>query len=470
MKKLGCRAVLALVLLLGLAGSPPGWAAEGVVQVPLGGVKQIAYQAPILRLSVGNPELVEVSSVSGSSTEVLLKGRQIGSTSLAVWGRDGGQASFVVQVVADVDALGSAIKDLFPGEQVAVQVAGETLLLKGTVSGPEALQAVSDWAEGYRSGLGKEGTRLRVLNRLQLATPQQVQLEVRFAEVSRTSLRRLGLSLLGHKDGNTMGVFSSTEEFGIRPSGAFNDTLPLPVPFTEAAKLVFITKPDASFPFSAVLSALSANGVAKTLSEPTLVALSGQQASLLVGGEQPYLVPLGSQGQYTMEWKTYGIQLDFLPMVLADQTIQLKVNSVVSDLDKSNAINLAGVAVAPLTTRSSSTTVRLRSGQGFAIAGMLSDRLRSTVAKVPLLGDIPILGMLFRTTQSQREETELVVVVTARLVQPVDGGELGPLPGESDLADPNGVQLFLMGWGEVEPKKATSGTGRGRPAGRGGYR
>ena len=475
---LGVRRVLGVLAVLTVLGAAPqiAGASSGVVQVVLGGVKHVAARGSILRLSVGNSDVAEISPVG--STEILIKGKQIGSTTLMVWSREGNQASYTIQVVPDAEEVSEALKALFPGEPLSAQMAGTTLVVRGQVTGPDVVAAVDSWLASYRGSLGKEGARLTMLNRVELPPRQQVQLEVRFAEVSRTAMRKFGMSLVGQYQGHTGGVFGPQAGFpdysklaathrGLGP-------LPLPVtlgeigaPMSESMGVLFMTDPLMELPFHALISVLSSRGMAKTLSEPTLVALSGQKANFLVGGEFPVPIPLGFN-QVSIEYKKFGVQLQFEPVVLKDKAIQLKVGTTVSDLDFTRTIQLQSVAVPSLTSRTSETTVRLRAGQSFAIAGLLSDKMRTTVDKVPLLGDIPVLGMLFRSKQYQREETELIVLVTANLVEPQDSRRVPPLPGEDVISDPNDFELFLMGWGEVDrPVRSKRGS---RPAGRVGFR
>jgi pilus assembly protein CpaC len=180
------------------------------------------------------------------------------------------------------------------------------------------------------------------------------------------------------------------------------------------------------------------------LAEPTLVAMTGQEAKFLAGGEVP--IPVASVlGQVTVEFKQFGIQLKFVPTVLGDGNISLKLMTEVSELDPSNGITLNSITIPGLDTRSSETTIRVHDGQSFAIAGLLSDRVRSTISKVPLLGDIPVLGALFRSSSYQRDETELLVVVTTHLAQPVGPADAPALPGEEELNDPDDFELFLLG-------------------------
>jgi pilus assembly protein CpaC len=226
------------------------------------------------------------------------------------------------------------------------------------------------------------------------------------------------------------------------------------------------------FPFSAMLSLLETNGLAKVLAEPTLVTLSGQEARFLAGGEFP--IPLvGALGQVTVHWKKFGILLNFTPTVIGD-TIHLKLGAEVSDIDSSLAITVGGSTIPGLTSRQSETTVRLGDGQSFAIAGLLSDRTRSSIAEVPVLGQIPILGALFRSTAFRRDETELLVLVTARMAAPLAPHQVPPLPTEFQLNDPDDFSLFLLGIDgidrDVKVKTASAETiPAGGPAGSRGF-
>lgn len=465
------RAVVALVF-AALLGAAPGVAdasSSGVVQVVLGGVKHVAARGSILRLSVGNSDVAEISPVG--ATEILIKGKRIGSTTLMVWSREGDKASYTIQVVPDAEEISQSLKDVFVGETLSAEMAGTTLVVRGQVSGPEAAAGVESWLASYRASLGQDGARMTVLNRVQLPPLQQVQLEVRFAEVSRAAMRKFGMSLIGQYQGHTAGLFGPQAGFPDYSKLAETDfglgAIPMQAPMAESMGILVMSDPLMELPFHALLSVLSSRGMAKTLSEPTLVALSGQKANFIVGGEFPVPIPLGFN-QVSIEYKKFGVQLQFEPVVLKDNAIQMKVGATVSDLDFTRTIRLQSVAVPSLTTRSSETTVRLRTGQSFAIAGLLSDKMRTTVDKIPLLGDIPVLGMLFRSKQYQREETELIVVITANLVEPQDSKRMPPLPGEDVISDPNDFELFLMGWGEVDrPIRSRQAA---RPAGRVGFR
>ena len=288
----------------------------------------------------------------------------------------------------------------------------------------------------------------KVANLMRVSGNQQVQLEVKFAEVSRTALRSMGINVF-HRD------LAGTRVAGIVQPGTAPGTF-LAVPGAGSAQVPDIFPPAtgggfslffsglSSFPFSAILSILEANGLSKTLAEPTLVAMSGQDAKFLAGGEFPIPVSTGL-GAVGVQWKKFGIILNFTPTVIADGALHLKLAAEVSDIDPTRSVTISGFSIPGLTSRQSETTVRLMDGQSFAIAGLLSDRVRSTINRIPLLGDLPILGALFRSVSYQRDESELLVVVTAHLAKPVAPHEAPHLPTENELNDPSDIQLFLFG-------------------------
>jgi len=199
-----------------------------------------------------------------------------------------------------------------------------------------------------------------------------------------------------------------------------------------------------NFPFSSMLSLLESTGMAKLLAEPTLVAMSGQEAKFLAGGEFP--IPMSSGlGAVTVQWKKFGIMLAFTPTVVGEGLLNLKLSTEVSDIDASRSVTVGGFSVPGLTSRQSETTVRLSDGQSFAIAGLMSSRMRSQIDKIPLLGDLPILGALFRSISYSRDESELLVIVTAHLARPMAPHEVPRLPTEDEQNDPNDFELFLLG-------------------------
>jgi len=454
-------------------------AATRIVDLEVGQSRILQMANPIGRVSVANPDVADVKVIT--STEIQVTAAKVGTTHLSVWDKSDKAFVMDVRVARNLEELRKQLKDLFPGESIEVTAAGDLVVVSGEVGDVRMPQRAVDVALLHSE---------RVANLIRVRGNQQVQLEVRFAEVSRSGMRQMGLNFFYQsvdpvRQGGLFapetpaGNFIPREPRNLPPfqPGTGNTGFPAPQqapalafqPHAGAFSVFFSNTPE--FPFSAILSLLVQNGLAKTLAEPTLVAMSGQEAKFLAGGELP--IPLATGlGSVTVEFKKFGIQLVFTPTVIADDTIHLKMMTEVSEPDPLLSITLGGFTIPGLTSRQSETTVRLKDGQSFAIAGLLSDKIRSLVKKVPLLGDIPILGALFRSTSFQREETELMVVVTARLVRPLAPHEVPPMPGEDEVNDPDDFQLFLLGrqsrnWGE--PEREQRGTARRGPSGEVGF-
>ena len=317
--------------------------------------------------------------------------------------------------------------------------AGDLVVISGEVADVRVPERAAEVAQLHAE---------KIANLIHVVGNQQVQLEVKFAEVSRSGLRQLGFNFF-HQDagGRFVGGLTSPsisiDQFGAIPGTGGGARPPVQGPPIGGAFSVFFAGLP-QFPFSAIMSALESSGLAKMLAEPTLVALSGQEAKFLVGGEFP--VPMTSGlGAVNVQWKKFGIILNFTPTVIADGALHLKLATEVSDVDPARSVTVGGISIPGLTSRQSETTVRLMDGQSFAIAGLLSDRVRSNIQRIPFLGDLPILGMLFRSVSYQHDESELLVVVTAHLAKPVAPHDAPRLPTENELNDPNDIQLFLFG-------------------------
>ncbi len=425
------------------------------------------------RIAVADPNVADLKVVT--PTQVLLTAKGAGATDLTVWNRVNQPLVIALQVTKNLDGLRKQLKDLFPEEKVTVTGAGELVILSGEVSDVRMPERLAEVARLHAK---------QVANLVKVSGNQQVQVEVKFAEVSRTGLRDIGVNFFYKgKSGQQIGGITGN---GVNP-GTFLNTIQNPaipgtggrgtaVPgiqppdvhapqFNQGFSLFFSNFPD--FPFSAMLSLLESNQLAKVLAEPTLVTLSGQEAKFLAGGEIP--IPLaGSLGQVTVEWKKFGILLHFTPTVISDNTIHLKLSTEVSDIDASLSVSVGGSTIPGLTSRQSETTVRLGNGQSFAIAGLLSDKVRSQIQKVPFLGSIPILGALFRSSQYQRQESELLVIVTARLAEPMAPHQVPPLPTDFERNDPSDFQFFLMGM-DGNPTGVAVPASAGGPSGASGF-
>jgi pilus assembly protein CpaC len=423
----------------------------------MGAVRQMSLEAgqnrllllseQIVRVAVADPNVADIRVVT--PTQVLFTAKAPGATDLTLWNRDNQPLVIALQVARSVEPLKRQLKELFPKEQVTVSAAGDLVVLSGEVADVRVPERMAEVARLHAK---------QVANLITVSGDHQVQLEVRFAEVSRSGLKAIGVNLFGaSEDGrqvggqvgpkNILGQFLNTEEVWI-PGTGLPGNPPVQPPFLpvqplqETFQLFFGSA--TPFPFNVTLSLLEEKGLAKVLAEPTLVTLTGQEARFLAGGEIP--IPLASAlGQINVQWKKFGIQLAFTPTVLDAGTINLKMAAEVSDLDPNNGIQAGGLFIPGLTSRQAETTVRTGDGKSFAIAGLLSERVRSTIDRVPFLGSIPILGALFRSSDYQRQQTELLVVVTTRLVRPVAPHEVALLPTDFEPREPDSFSFFLLG-------------------------
>ncbi|HTA19688.1 MAG TPA: type II and III secretion system protein family protein [Polyangia bacterium] len=407
------------------------------LSLEMGQNRLLVLSEPIARVSVADPKVADMKVIT--PTQLLLTARGVGSTDLTLWNKRDEPLVLALLVNRNLDALRKQLKELFPTENIIVSAAGDLVVLSGEASDVRVPERAAEVAQLHAE---------KVANLMRVSGNQQVQLEVKFAEVSRSALRSMGFNVF-HRD--AAGQFVA----GVASSGTAPGQF-LSVPGSGSAAVPDIYGPAtgggfslffsglANFPFSAILSLLESNQLSKTLAEPTLVAMSGQEAKFLAGGEFPIPVSAGL-GAIGVQWKKYGIILAFTPTVVSEGFLHLKMSTEVSDIDATRSVNVSGFVVPALISRQSETTVRLSDGQSFAIAGLLNDQIRSEIDKIPLLGDIPILGALFRSTSYRRDESELIVVITARLTKPVAPHELPPLPTDDELNDPNDFELFLLG-------------------------
>lgn len=425
------------------------------------------------RASVANPDVAD--PIVLSPKQIYLAGKAVGTTTLTLWGQDGQVANvFQVQVSPDVTRLKEQIHTMLPHEPgIQVMNSHDHITLAGNVSNMESLTKALTLAEPYAPQ--------KIINLVQVGGVQQVMMEVKVAEMQRGLMKRMGVNFKraqkNHRDFsigliNDLSTIDAITPIGHQQSSQ-TTTLTFPDVRTLASNLVlgFGIGQDL---WTLFLDLLKEHSLSKTLAEPTLIAESGQAAEFLVGGEFP--IPIPQQlGQVTIKFKEFGVGLKFTPTVLSEGRISVIVNPEVSELDFSNGIIVQGFQIPALTTRRVKTVVELGDGQSFAIAGLLQDNVKETVSKYPFLGDIPVLGALFRSTSFQKNETELIVIVTPHLVKPLDMVKQ-TLPTDHYL-EPNDFELMLMGYVEgvfPEPKVArpTDAYTLGRPkmAGRMPYR
>nr|WP_246333285.1 type II and III secretion system protein family protein [Stenotrophomonas tumulicola] len=367
--------------------------------------------ANLERVAIADPSVADVVMLRGNR-QALLVGKAPGTTTLLLWQR--GQTD-PQRLQVDVR---SAVQDgLTRSNDAALTVQGNQALISG--NSPSLL----DHAQVRKAADAAAGGEGQVADVSTVGPGGVVQIEVKIVEFNRSVLRQIGINFQNQNGGFSYGIArpGGTASGGDGDSGSST-------PLQSAFKLVFGSSKDL---WSADIDLLQSNGMARVLAEPTLVALSGQSASFLAGGELPLLEPQGL-GTTTITFKPFGIGLTVSPTVLSADRIALKVAPEASDLDYSNALTLNGVQVPSISTRRADTTVELGDGESFVIGGLVSSTIASTVNKLPLLGDLPIIGSFFRNLDYKRQDKELVIIVTPRLVKPLARNTELPLPGERE--------------------------------------
>ncbi len=387
----------------------------------------------IKRVSVGNPEIVDV--VVLSTREIQLVAKSVGGTNVILWDPGGRpQAAIDVHVGTVHSNLQSLLRKVLPGEDIQVESAGSGIALRGEATSAVAMDQALSVARAF---LGEDEKQL--VNLIALADNQQVMLKVVVAEMSRSLERELGSNwnAIIETDGKVIALTSFLE--GLTSPGAGGGVV-----LSDLANLVGSFQGLGSLSLLQVfLDLVERKGLAKILAEPTLVARSGETASFLVGGEVPIPIAQGGAfGSITVEFKDFGIAVGFTPTVLGPDRIHLEVSPEVSEPDFNFGTEVDGTVVPGFITRRASTSVELADGQSFVIAGLLSDTVRELAGYYPVLGRIPVLGALFRSSQFQKNETELVIIVTPQLVKPLGPGP-HPLPTDPFI-EPDALEFFLL--------------------------
>ena len=471
------RGTASIIIAVLLVFSARSWAAASVLpdtqeprrlQIVSGKSIILRSSAPIKRISVGITLVVDFVLISPH--EIYITGNMTGTTNMILWQDKQVAAIYDIDVVYDISCLKQKLHEVLPNEtDIRVIATRDSITLSGTVSSTTNLSQALSLAESYagyvvkkvdtkttqgkgqtkRKGKYNENTvekkikwvreARKVCNLLQVAGVQQVMLEVRVAEMSRSLTKRLGVNFNYFKG----------EEFGISLLGGLTR-------LGEAGEILVSPAVNALFRFQSrsttwtgFIDALKEDGLVKILAEPTLIALSGQSASFLAGGEFPIPMVLAETAEVV--FKPYGVQLSFTPTVLSETKISIKVQPEVSELDFSLGVQFGGYVVPGLSTRKASTVVELADGQSFAIAGLLKETIQEKVSKFPLLGDIPILGALFRSESFQRHETELIIIVTPHLVKPLDLAKQ-TLPTDFYI-EPSDAEFYILGLMEGGEKK-----------------
>jgi pilus assembly protein CpaC len=370
-----------------------------------------------------------------SSTQLYVFGKGRGETTVYATGPNGRVVYAAnVRVGNNISSVGEMLNLAMPDASIQATPMNNLVLLTGTVSSPTDVEEAQRLVQAYVG----EGTQ--VVSRLRSAVPLQVNLKVRIAEVNRSALKKIGVNLVGRdtKPGGTFFGIGQGNPGDLNGGSAVGDRT---FNFATTGTTLGLAGKLLGIDLLGTLDLMQNDGLVSTLAEPNLTALSGETASFLAGGEFPIPVSQGNSS-VTIEYKQYGVGLAFTPIVLADGRISMRVRPEVSELSEAGALKLGGYSVPALTTRRAETTVELGSGQSFMIGGLLQNRNRNSIDKAPFLGDLPILGALFRSTSYQRDETELVIIVTPYLVRPVSGQLALPVDG---YRAPTDVELNLEG-------------------------
>ena len=406
---------------------------------------------PVKRVSLVSPEIADAMVLT--PYQIYLMGKAPGLTNLTLWGTDDNVRAIVdLDVCPDLSRLKEVFHKLLPEEKdIKITATHDHITLTGTVSSATSLSQVLSLAGPYAPF--DQEKKPKIINLLEVGGVHQVMLEVRISEMSRGLLKRLGLNFVG-RGSDGFGVSLLNNLTRAESGGAI-------LGLSDRINAI-IGGGDWTF----FIDALKEDGLLKVLAEPTLITLSGKQANFLAGGEFPVPVPQvsGGGGQtITIEYKPFGVGLTFAPTVLSSKKINMQIAPEVSELDFSNAVTISGFTVPALTTRRVSTVVKLGDGQSFAIAGIIKDQQRSIVSKFPVLGDLPVLGALFRSSSFQKNETELVIIATPRLVKPLDLAKQ-TLPTDQ-YVEPDDVEFYLYGQteGKGQPSIPPSPTERKQP-------
>jgi pilus assembly protein CpaC len=418
------------------------------VNVLVGQSRVINFDRPVGRFSVSNPEIAEAVLVTPD--QVLVNGKGFGQVNFIAWEQSGSEyLVFDVFVRANLSLIDSQMRALFPNDDIRLSQANGSVVMSGSVSDPKtAVQAQSV----------VEAAGFKTVNMLTspVKSMAQVQLHVRVAEVSRNKAKELGSSYTSTGN-STVGYASGGGPASLASSNTAGNGLN--TSFIGSAVNLFLF--NSGIGMAAYIRALQTQGALRALAEPNLIAMDGQQASFLAGGEFP--IPMvqggGDRPQVSVVFKEYGVRLSFKPTIIDEDHIRLDLEPEVSTIDFANGVKFEGFLIPALRTRRAKTSVELRDGQSFALAGLLDNNETRSLSKIPVLGDIPILGALFKSKSFQKNETELMFIVTAQLVKPLNRDDLPQMRGIDGLK--NGSPLGVEPKGtEIQGKTGFSITGQ----------
>src|SRR5580704_14909788 len=389
------------------------------IRLTIGKSIVIDYPADIARISTSNADIVDASPVTGR--EVLVHGKAFGTVTLVVWSKAGQRNFYNITVEQNLEPLRKLLKETFPKEDIHVQSSRESLSLTGRVTSKD----VAERATALATPFGK--TIVNNLQMISTGAEKQILLRVKFAELDRTASTQFGVNLISTGATNTVGGVT-TGQFPAPTTpavtGAPGSNTPQPATFTISQALnIFAFRNDLNL--GAFIKALQSHNLLQILAEPNLVTTNGKEATFLVGGEFPIPVLQGgsNSGAVTIQFREFGIRLSFNPTITANNTISMHVKPEVSSLDFANALSFNGFTIPALSSRKMETNIELGEGQSFVIGGLIDRRVTETISRIPGVSSIPILGNLFKTKEVDRNNTELIVMVTPEITMPIQPGE-----------------------------------------------
>ena len=410
-------------LLLLLPGVLAGQSGPEELRLTVGKSIVIDYPADISRISTSNAEVVDALPVT--SREILLHGKSFGTVTLVVWSKSGQRNFYNITVEQNLEPLRRLLKETFPAEQINIQSSRDSLSLTGRVSSKEVAERATVLAAPFAK---------TAVNNLQVSAPpaeKQILLRVKFAELDRTVASQFGVNIISTGAGNTPGRIT-TGQFPAPAVSQLNGAIGAATAGTATsfsitdALNIFAFRPDLNL--GALIKALETRSVLQILAEPNLVTTNGKEANFVVGGEFPVPVLQGgaSSGAVTIQFREFGVRLSFNPVITENHTIRMHVKPEVSSLDFTNAVTFNGFTIPALSTRKMETDIELGEGQSFVIGGLIDNQVRETLSKVPGLGNLPLLGYLFRSKDLSKSNTELIVMVTPEITTPIQAGDKKP--------------------------------------------
>lgn len=412
----GLRALL-VVTALGFAGAQSG---PEDIRLTVGKSIVIDYPADVSRISTSNPDIVDASPVT--TREILIHGKSFGTVTLVVWSKSGQRNFYNITVEQNLEPLRKLMKDTFPGDTIHVESSRDSLALTGLVANKD----VADRATALATPFAKN-----IVNNLQVPLPaaeKQILLRVKFAELDRNASSQFAVNLVSTGATNTIGTVGTGQFASVIPGQIGGGTSNANSFSITQALTIFAFRPDLNL--ASFIKALQARSLLQILAEPNLVTTNGKEASFLVGGEFP--VPVlqggGNAGAVTIMFREFGVRLSFNPVITPNHTIRLWVKPEVSTLDFTNAVSLNGFTIPALSSRKMETNIELGEGQTFIIAGLIDSRVQDTVNHIPGLANLPILGNLFKSKDMTKSRSELVVMVTPEITEPLQPGDVKAMP------------------------------------------